>query len=355
MGIESIDKNFIFSNKISEETISYKLPCEPFEIYGVFYDENLSCFLRMNDTVAKNVSDGVHYLNKHTSGGRIKFATDSNVIEIEVCYDEFTPMPHMTLVASAGCVLSENTKYYEKLIGFCAPNCRDNKGYKASFAVKGNVMSDYVLYLPLYNSVSSLTISLKKGAKISKGKKYRNIAPILYAGSSITQGGCSSRPDTCYPAHICRWNNIDYLNLGFSGNFKAEVQMADYLSSINCSLFVYDYDHNAPSAEYLNATHFALYEKFRKAQPNTPIIMISRPDGRRADDGDKRFKIIQKSYDTAKSFGDENVYLIDGRTFYEKNDYEFCSVDGCHPNDLGFYKIAKKIYKKMIEIDKKFR
>ena len=91
-----------------------------------------------------------------------------------------------------------------------------------------------------------MQIGLKEGAAVQGGRAYRKGGPVLYYGSSITQGGCASRPDNCYPAYISQWTNTDYINLGFSGNGKAEPAMVEYLASLPCRAFVCDYDHNAP-------------------------------------------------------------------------------------------------------------
>ena len=57
----------------------------------------------------------------------------------------------------------------------------------------------------------------------------------------------------------------------------------------------------------------------------------------------------------AKKSGDKNVYFIPGKQLFGKFDRINCTVDGCHPNDLGFYRMAKRIYKELIKIDERFR
>ena len=131
--------------------------------------------------------------------------------------------------------------------------------------------------------------------------------------------------------------------------------MAEYLGKIPCSLFVMDYDHNAPNAEHLEKTHFPFYETFRKLQPDTPILMISMPDcDRIPEQAKEREAIIRKSYRKAKAHGDTNVYFLSGKTLFGKEDRVNCTVDRVHPNDLGFYRMAKKIYAKMKQIDPNF-
>jgi hypothetical protein len=41
--------------------------------------------------------------------------------------------------------------------------------------------------------------------------------------------------------------------------------------------------------------------------------------------------------------GDKNVYFIDGRSLFGDDYTDCCTVDGCHPNDLGFLRMAQKI------------
>lgn len=75
---------------------------------------------------------------------------------------------------------------------------------------------------------------------------------------------------------VCRRNNIDFINLGFSGSEKGEDAIVDYMAGLEMSAFVCDYDHNAPDAEHLVATNYKMYEKIRKAHPNIPYIILSR-------------------------------------------------------------------------------
>ena len=358
MGIEKIDSNFATAQITAEgEKVLYTLPCAPFDLYGVFFDEKNHRFVRMDLDVAQNVSDKVCHLSKHTSGGRVRFSTDSTFFGVTVTYDAFNRMSHMPLLGSSGMTLLEEKENGEvRLIHSVQPSYRKETGYTSSVKLRGGKMRNYILYFPLYNFISSLQIELDAGAQIAGGRKYKDELPILYYGSSITQGGCASRPDNCYQALISKWNNVDYINLGFSGNGKGEQAMAEYLGQTPCSLFVMDYDHNAPNAEHLEKTHFPFYEIFRKLQPDTPILMISMPDcDRIPEQAKEREAIIRKSYRKAKAHGDTNVYFLSGKTLFGKEDRVNCTVDRVHPNDLGFYRMAKKIYQKMKQIDKKFQ
>lgn len=355
MGIEKIDKNFAKQVVVSNGEAVYDIPSPAFDLYGVSYDEKEGAFVRMDMVVAEKVSSGVRGLARHTSGGRLCFATDSHSLKITVTYPKLLVMHHMAITGSSGFSLFERMEQGEEYVANLMPYFMDETGFSAAAKLQGGSMREYVLYFPLYQDVSSLQITLDENARVQRGKSYRDIAPILYYGSSITQGGCASRPDNAYQALICQRNNIDYINLGFSGNAKGEKEMVAYLGGLNCSLFVCDYDHNAPTVEHLRATHYPLYQQFRAAQPNTPILFLSKPDIARDRDGEERLKIIRSTYLKAKRQGDNNVYFLSGKNFYGKKRCWKFAVDGCHPTDCGFAVMADKIYKKMCQIDGKFK
>ena len=186
-----------------------------------------------------------------------------------------------------------------------------------------------------------------------KAKPYTYTKPVLFYGSSITQGGCASHAGAEHVGAVCRWLDADHINLGFSGSARAEKPMQEYLASLDPSVFVLDYDHNAPNPEYLEQTHYPLYETIRKAHKTTPIIFITRPDFEVDAFGDARRAVIYNTYCKAKNQGDDLVWFIDGETMFGSHERSACTVDTCHPNDLGFYRMATTIYPVLKEALKK--
>ena len=121
--------------------------------------------------------------------------------------------------------------------------------------------------------------------------------------------------------------------------------MAEYIAGFDMSAFVLDYDHNAPSAEHLKNTHEKLYLAFRKTHPDTPVIMVSKPDINLRDNAQlDRRDIIRTTYENARRRG-EKVLFVDGYSLFAGEMREDCTVDGCHPNDLGFSRMADVIGK----------
>lgn len=348
--IEKIDSNFRKEECDRSNKIRYTIPCDSFDLYGVYYDEVLHQFIRMDHRVALEVSDKVGYLATQTSGGRVRFSTDSSVIGISVKYPSLHPMSNMPLTGSCGFALVEKTGDIYKTVAIFRPQPDEKNGYTGEVKIKSQGRHEYILFFPLYNAVSELNIYLDESAKLYEPEKYRDIAPILYYGASIDQGACASRPDCCYPAMLSKWNDIDYINLGFSGNCKGEPLMAEYLSGIDCSLLFMAYDGNV-GVEHLERTHFRFYEIYRQAKKDVPVIFMSVPCFDNYPNTQERREILRQSFLKAREQGDDHVYFIDGETLFGEEDREICTVEGIHPNDLGFYRIATVIRELYREIN----
>lgn len=351
MQISEIDSNFIREKVGNKELAFYDAKKPPFKLYGISYDYELKRYCRMPDSVARTVSERAIWLSTFTAGGRIKFKTNSKTLALKVTYPVLANMETMSLVGSSGCsiyVERDGKPYFYNSI---YPNRENKTGYDGVIYFENNKEKEITIYTPLYNAVSELFIGLDVGAKVEKGREYANKKKILYYGSSITQGGCVSHSGNTYPAHISRWIDCDYINLGLSGSAQGEENMAKYLASLKPDVFVCGYDHNAPNVEHLKATHERLFRIFREQNPSVPVIIMSKPDFdlEHAKNYERR-EIINATYIKAKAQGDKNVYFIDGETLFKKEDRDACTVEALHPNDLGFYRIAQVLYQILKEL-----
>ena len=175
--------------------------------------------------------------------------------------------------------------------------------------------------------------------------KYRNELPIVYYGSSITQGACASHPGNAYENVISRELGLDFINLGLSGNGKGEDVMVEYLASLPMLAFVSDYDHNAHTWEHLANTHCKLYRTIREKHPDIPYLMITRPDdySTHYDVTLSNRDVIMETFRYARERGDGNVYYLDGSEIFRGAHEDQCTVDGTHPNDFGFSLMADAI------------
>ena len=336
--IEEIDKNFVVNSKIDKEGIVfYNTKDKPFEIYGAYEP-----FVRMPKEIAENTNRGVAELYKNTSGIRVRFSTDSPYVAILAKVPDITKSAHFSRSGLAGFDIYEYNSGEYKYLRTFDPPINEDKRISGVCELNTDGMHSLVINFPLYNNVDEFFIGLKKGSSLTGGDKYKIEKPIVYYGSSITQGGCASRPGVSYPSILSRRFDADYINLGFAGSARGEQIAAEYISTIDMSIFVLDYDHNAPDLEHLKNTHFNFYKTVRDNNPSVPIVMLSMPFHTWVKDVEERKKVIMQTYNIAINNGDKNVYFIDGCTIPGIFGGENGTVDGCHPNDLGFMCMAEK-------------
>jgi len=341
--IEKIDPNFKLSTLAGHsDVVFYDCLQEPFKVYGLIKPEGeRDYFIRLPEEVAQNSNEGVVYLNTNTAGGRVRFRTNSPFIAIRAEMHNLGKMAHFPYTGSIGFDLYVRKEGEEQYVKTYVPPVAIETGYESLLeTAKDGEMFDYTINFPLYSGVKSLYIGLQQGAEVAAPTPYTIEKPVVYYGSSITQGGCASRPGNAYQAIITRMLNCDHVNLGFSGSGRAEDAMAEHIAGLEMSAYVMDYDYNAPNAAHLLATHEKMFKCVRKAQPELPIIMVSCPDCRLTEAQKERREIIRATYTHAVEAGDKNVYFIDGSTLTWRFGGDSGTVDGCHPNDLGFMCMA---------------
>ena len=315
---------------------------EPFSLHGLMVQED-GAFRRMPWEIAHRVSEKVYSLSSHTSGGRLRFVTDASRLALQVSFERLDARSIMSLQGSLGFDVYLEKDGKEVFYRSVLPPFDITDGYNNSVPLPPGE-KQITLYFPLYNDVKHLSVGLSRGASLKQASPYEKEKPILFYGSSITQGACASRPGISYVARIARKLKSDFINLGFAGACKGEKIMAEYLATIESSVFVLDYDHNSPNSDFLRETHYGVYRTYREKHPDTPIVLVTRPTseptlpaviGRRS--------VVMDTYLRALAEGDEKVLFVDGFELLDDEDRMDCTVDGTHPNDYGFFRMAKTI------------
>ncbi len=321
----------------------YNFKNAPIRVYGApnFYKENKTNRLPPE-------LDGlfsVKGLGKRCPGGRVCFKTDAPEFTVRATLATCGVDVGMSIYAASSFAVLIGDRKAPYFAGLVGPSEYGSLKFEKLIKKRtGNFgIEDVTIFFPRNEAVVDLEIEVDDAYTVSAPTPYLDIKPIVYYGSSITEGGCSALSINAYNAIISNHLNVDYYNLGFSGSARAELPLADYIAdNFDMSIFVYDYDHNAPDVSFLKATHEPFFLRLREKCPTLPVIMMSRPlavypknDARRA--------IIKATYENAKARGDKNVYFIDGESFFLGEDSYRCLVDTIHPNDYGFTLMARVI------------
>lgn len=332
------------------------LKTDKFTISGFPCYEQDGKLFRLDYSKRSQYNSNLLNLAWNTSGGKIRFRTNSSQITVNVeVNNTYFGYDHMTLKGLAGIDVYVGTGTDRRWVNTAGLSgvSASNPKYSTTFVIgNGSDYQEVTIELPLYAGVKSISIGVKSGSQICEATPYTYEKPVVFYGSSITQGGCASRPGTCFTNLLSRALDFNLVNLGFSGSAHGELYMAEYIGNMDMSAFVMDYDHNAIDPQELKKTHYAFYQKVRELNPDVPIIFITKSDVAISDSDTNyvRREIIKQTYNKAIEAGDKNVYFISGEMIYGDTYRDFFMVDGCHPNDAGMLKIAETIYPVLKEI-----
>ena len=315
----------------------------PLRVYGLlpYYDgEGFSkCHREILETIPRIMA-----LGSRSCGGRICFRTNAKMLTVHmtlafVCYDI-----GMSTYSCSSANVFIGARPHAEFAGLVCPagdlREKEHAEAHASFSLSGE-WQDVTVLLPRNETVTAFSVEIDDDAQMAPPSPYRNARPVVFDGSSITEGGCPTRIGCNYVSLLSNRLNLDVINYGFSGNARGDLRFAEYILKSDPSIFVYDYDHNAPSPDELAATHERFFRLIREARPDLPVIMMTRPDFLCDDDAAARRAIVRRTYENALAAGDRLVRFIDGGTFFPPALRRDCSVDNVHPNDMGFHYMAE--------------
>lgn len=306
-----------------------------------WFEEDKPVLRRLPARLKESFRPAVWSLAQQPSGGRLRFRTDSSRIGIVASNPGTGTMHHMTSIGQSGFDLYLDGEYQNS-----AWPDKDGKIAKEWAAGAAAGPRDVTIYLPLYKGVTVKEIVLDKGAKVEAPRPFALAKPVLYYGSSITQGGCAENPGLSAAAIVSRRLNVDFVNLGFSGNGLGEPAVAQAVAEVDASAFVLDYWGN-PSPQVYRDTLPGFVDTIRSKHPKTPILVTGpywfpgeavNPSLKSSQE-EKR-AIARDFVEARRKAGDEQISHVNGFEMLSREQAEGL-VDGVHANSIGFYFCAK--------------
>jgi lysophospholipase L1-like esterase len=297
---------------------------------------------RLPAKAEKLVSAELWALSRLSAGIEVHFSTDATEIGARwTLINKALAMDHMPATGMSGLDLYVRVDGKWQWLGVGRPTKSPTNLVRLASVPPGGGMREYRLYLPLYNGIADLQIGIPPGASLSAtppaGKS------IVVYGTSITQGGCASRPGMAYTAILGRMFDMPVVNLGFSGNGKAEGAVATLVSELNPSVFVLDPLPNM-TAEQIRERIEPFIAILRAKHPRTPIVMMGHvsfqyaPLAARSGTEESVKNLALKPILERLMAADDRIYYLPGDALLG-NDGE-ATVDGKHPTDLGFSRMA---------------
>lgn len=310
--------------------------------------ENASRFNRLPVCAQGVVREAVWELARCPAGARLCFRSNTTRVAVRVQLAGLPQHSHFPLTGSAGVTLYIGEPYRSAPWGIAVPDPTQVAYERELVSALPRTMHEFTLYLPLYAALEKLEVGVDAGARFETPLPPVLPRPVVFYGTSITQGGCASAAGFDFVASAARRLNLDFVNLGFSGNGKGEPEMARLIAEIDAAGFVLDYVANVSVAE-LRRTLPRFYATLRQAHPHTPIILLSRVEfvrthalaSSRAAHEDQRDAVIH-FYSRCRRAGDREVHFVDGSALLPYAT-DAAQVDGAHPADHGFALMAERL------------
>ena len=342
MKIEKLDPNFA-KKEAGDDLLWYDI--KELGVEGRGWTDVESFYDRLPAKAKSLVREGVWQLSQHSAGMAVRFVSDSPRIAATWTLRGISPlaMAHMPATGVSGLDLYTESKGAWRWVGGGQPQVSPTN--KLTLANIPKATRQFILYLPLYNSVESVSIGIATDATIAKARPYPRAAakPIVFYGTSITQGGCASRPGLAYPAIIGRRLRRPIINLGFSGNGPMEAEIARLMTEVAASVYVIDCLPNMTAEQVPERTE-PLVKILRNARPKTPIVLVENPIWQntlpetKAPDHIRKNQYLREAFARLKKAGVKGLHYVPGDKLFGR-DWE-ATVDGVHPNDIGFMRIA---------------
>tara|TARA_Y100000768_G_scaffold196037_1_gene147276 strand:+ start:310 stop:1320 length:1011 start_codon:yes stop_codon:yes gene_type:complete len=310
-------------------------------------------FQRLPQKYRKTVREDVWDLSENSSGVSILFSSDTVNLSVKWSIKHDLRMNHMTDAGIKGVDLYTKRNKNWQYTNTCLPNGKQNEQILFEDIEKKN--REYCLYLPLYDTLTDMQIGLDDDSSLDN-ITFQN-KPLVFYGTSITQGGCASRPGLVHTNIISRELGHECINLGFSGNGHLENSIGNIMSNIDTKLYVVECMYNVDK-EMIHERIKPLIKAIR-ANPqakNTPIVFMEQVV---IDMGHLNTafisSVMEKNEELNKQIqesineGERDLFIIK-HTGAIDDDSE-ATVDGIHFNDLGFQRYADHFLKNVKELD----
>ncbi len=319
-----------------------------FPLYGKAVEQTYRRYTRLPESLKGVTRDPVWNLGLNSAGLAIRFRSNSTTIAVRWKNSFGNSMNHMTPTGIRGLDLYARVGKGWRFVNSARPNGSDNEATIISTMLPEE--REFILYLPLYDGVDSLSIGVDATAEISAPQLAEPVRekPIVFYGTSILQGGCATRPGMAHTNILSRRLNREAINLGFSGNGQLDLEIAELMAEVDAGVFVLDFVPNV-TVEQMETKMIPFYRILRERHPDTPIVFVEDPNYPHMLFSTSAAKSVAKLNETherifrqLKKEGERNIYYVSSD--HMLGDDGEATVDGIHFTDVGMMRYADLLY-----------
>ncbi len=284
-------------------------------------------------------------LSHHSAGMAVRFESDATALSARwTLLSKGLAMSHMPASGVSGLDLyAQDDRGRWRWLGVGRPETAPRAQAQLIAGLPAG-RRNFTLYLPLYNGVESLEIGVDPKATV-KPLPPRATKPMVFYGTSIVQGGCASRPGMAYTAILARRLDRAHINLGFSGNGAMDLEAAELMGELDPCVYVIDAVPNMSSPQQVAERTEPFVQALRKGRPATPIVLVEDRTwtnaallpAHRLHHAAMR-AALKAAVARLAATGVPALHVAPGEPLL--GDDGEAAVDGSHPTDLGFARMA---------------
>ena len=299
---------------------------------------------RMQSVVPQLVWD----LSKNSAGVCLKFNTDADIVKATWSLtSESLAMPHMPATGVSGLDLYIRTPRTPwRFLNNGRPGKQNGNETDFDMSSLGHTTKECMLYLPLYNGVSSIRVGFPSKARVEMTgmRPSKEQKPIVVYGTSIAQGGCASRPGMVWSSILGRKLDVPAINLGFSASGTMEPPIGEVLAEIDASVYIIDCIWNIGNQDQALFDRIVgnLVSSIRKKHAQTPIVFVGQSYYYMAKNPFYATKNQENAVKALIRKGDRNLHNVSDKHLI--GDDAEATVDSVHLTDLGMLRQADVLY-----------
>ena len=242
-------------------------------IEGRAFDGTEHYYDRLPSNVTTSVNSAVRAMKHHTAGMQFRFATDSKTLVFKwVPYNASLEADNMAASGASGIDVYRFDAASGRWLYVKTGRISSSAG--GSLSLDWTPGTPCLVNLPLFNGIREFSLGIAPEATVTRLPPHRggNVKPIVFYGSSFTQGLGASRPGMAFVNIVGRMLDVPVVNLGFSGGCFMELEMSEHLAAIDASCYVLecpdDMDATTVCEPFIN--------NLRTSRPNVPIVMAEK-------------------------------------------------------------------------------
>ena len=242
-------------------------------IEGRAFDGTEHYYDRLPSNVTTSVNGNVRTMKHHTAGMQFRFVTDSKTLVFKwVPYNASLEADNMAASGASGIDVYRFDAASGRWLYVKTGRISSSAG--GSLSLDWTPGTPCLVNLPLFNGIREFSLGIAPEATVARLPPHRggNVKPIVFYGSSFTQGLGASRPGTAFVNIVGRMLDVPVVNLGFSGGCFMELEMSEHLAAIDASCYVLECPDDMDAATVCEP----FINNLRTSRPNVPIVMAEK-------------------------------------------------------------------------------